>query len=82
MAQAEYNFEKICRSCLSESNNLKSLLSANAIIAHEYEAKWKIGENTRHTLGIEKYENIENIAINELVMACTHVKVRLTQVPY
>lgn len=67
MAQVEYNFAKICRSCLSESNELKSLLAAN-----EFVTKWKSDERTRHSLGINKHENI---TINELVMACTQVKV-------
>lgn len=68
MAQVDYDFEKICRSCLSESNELKSLLSANELLT-----KWKSGVRTRHSLGINKHENI---TINELVMACTQVKVR------
>lgn len=69
-----YNFDKICRSCLSESNQLISVLdpnpnNVNNVIGEQVSS----GVATRaSTAGIKK----EDVSIVEQVMACTQVKVR------
>lgn len=74
MAKVVYNFDKMCRSCLSESNQLISVLEPNPnnvnIVMGELVSS---GVTTRaSTAGIKK----EEVSIVEQVMACTQVKVR------
>lgn len=70
MAVVEYNFDRICRSCLLESDSLRSILSANIILSGD-------DEHVALLRNIMSTEDgmIKDFRINELVMECTQVNV-------
>lgn len=70
MAVVEYNFDRICRSCLLESDSLRSILSANIVLSGD-------DENVALVRNVISTEDgtIKDFRINELVMECTQVKV-------
>lgn len=71
----EYDFDKICRSCLCTSDNLKSIFETNVNFGDKQSNGTRISCRRTRKSNLDMQKDELQLTVNEVIVACAKVQV-------